>query len=314
MAKGFNMEFRSQQEFGWLVATWLFLSGSASGLFLLFALYALPLAYALLSLGAIVLGGAVLLFELGSPLRVWLALSRLGSSWLSRGALSVTLFVLSGALFVAPAFAPFAWLPWAEGSALAQAFKAIAVLCAVVIMLYPGFFLAQNRSIPFWNTALFAVISLGFAVLGASALALLASAWFGSGTDEIVLLAAIAILVNGVLVGIHLISMSNAGGAARESVNLLNRSPLKWPFWGGVFLVGLIVPLALLWAQFAVALAGAGILLGALLFRYCVLKAGVYVPAAMAEGGMDLSSLKRTSVELMREYAGMATHQAKSQG
>jgi formate-dependent nitrite reductase membrane component NrfD len=132
--------------------------------------------------------------------------------------------------------------------------------------------------------------------------------------DEIVSLAAISIVINVVMVAIHVVTMWNAGGAARESVHLLNRSPLKWSFWGGVVLFGMIVPSVLLWARSDVALAGAGILLGTFLFRYCVLKAGVYVPAAMAEGGMDLSTLKRTSVDLMREYAGMAAPPAKARG
>jgi formate-dependent nitrite reductase membrane component NrfD len=311
MVQGFNMELRSQQEWGWLVAAWLFLSGSGSGLFLLFEIYGLPLAFALLSLAVIVLGGVLLLLELGSPLRAWRGVSRLSRSWLSRGALSVCLFVVCGSLFIAPHFAVFSWLPWTDDSAIAKTLEWIAALCALVISLYPGFFLAKNRSIPFWNTALLPLMSFGFAVLGASGLVLLAFPWVGAGLGKIQLLAAALIVASFVMVCVHLYSMQRAGGAAGESVRLLNGPPLSWAFHIGVGLVGMILPLAVLgWFQSAVGVAGAGILVGALLFRYCILKAGVYLSAGLAPEGIDLSTLKRASAELRAEYAGMAAHYA----
>ena len=47
----------------------------------------------------------------------------------------------------------------------------------------------------------------------------------------------------------------------------------------GWLLVGMILPLfVLVWVASGAVLAGAFILTGALLFRYCILKAGVYVP------------------------------------
>ena len=309
------MEFRSQQEWGWLLATWLFLSGSGSGLFLLFGGFDLPFVFALLSLATIILGGVVLLLELGSPLRAWRGVSRLGTSWLSRGALSVMVFVFCGALFIAPAFGSFSWLPWDKGSAIAGALGWIAGLCALMISLYPGFFLAKNRSIPFWNTALLPVISFGFALLGAGGMVLLGSAYLGGQLQRIVYLADILIVANFLLVGVHLFSMQRAGGAAQESVRLLNRAPLSWIFRIGVVLVGMILPLlVLLVFPAGLALAGAGMLVGSFLFRYCVLKVGVYVPAAVVPAGMDLSGLKRTSAELQREYAAMAAQYARVRG
>jgi formate-dependent nitrite reductase membrane component NrfD len=47
----------------------------------------------------------------------------------------------------------------------------------------------------------------------------------------------------------------------------------------GVILLGMVGPLAIvLWMPSVLALAGLLIVIGGLLFRYCVLKAGVYVP------------------------------------
>jgi len=311
MAQGFNLEFRSQQEWGWLLATWLFLSGTGSGLFLLYEFYHLPPEFAWWSLGTIVLGGLVLLWELGSPLRAWRGISRLGSSWLSRGALSVGLFVLCGALFLAPGVV--SGLPWAQGGTLSKALEWIAALGALMISLYPGFFLAKNRSIPFWNTALLPVISFGFALLGASALALLVAPGVAPGSVQI--LAGVLLLLNLVLLGGYLWAMGRAGGAAQESVRLLNSAPLSGIFRIGVVLVGIALPgILLLWFPSLRVLAAAGMLLGTFLFRYCVLKAGVYVPATLVPQGMDLSRLKPTSADLQREYAAMAAQSPSGRG
>src|SRR3989304_1226882 len=63
----------------------------------------------------------------------------------------VCFFILTGFLSIAPAWVP--GLPWDSASLTGGALGWIAALCALMIVLYPGFFLAKNRSIPFWNTA-----------------------------------------------------------------------------------------------------------------------------------------------------------------
>ena len=303
MASGFNTGFKSQREFGWLLAIWLFLSGSACGLFLLTKLFALPQFYSLLAFATILVGGCVLLFEQGSPARAWRAISRPGSSWLSRGVLFVTLFILASFLSLAPTF--FA-LPW-DGAIPGW----IAALCALMIVLYPGFFLAKNRSIPFWNSAWLPATFVAYAALSACAMVLVGAAFLPKlpGLGLFRILAASLIAVNAVMVGGYLLSMQRAGGAAQEAVRLLNSPPLSGIFRLGVVLVGLILPLALLLLlESAAALAGAGLCLlaGSFLFRYCVLTAGVYVQPGLVQAGVDFSRLNRSDSNLQREYANMA--------
>ena len=305
MARGFNAEFKTQREFGWLLSIWLFLSGSACALFLLFKLFELPLFFALLALGSILLGGAVLLLELGSPRRAWRALSGLGTSWLSRGVLFVCFFVLTSLLSIAPRMV--SWLPWDAGGLAGRALGWIAALSALMIVLYPGFFLAKNRSVPFWNTAWLPVAFVTSSALGASAMVLLGSAFLIEGLRPFDTLAAGLIVVNAVVIAVYLLAMHRSGGPATESVRLLNCPPLSWIFRIGAVLVGLVLPLLLvLWVPSAAVLAGACMLAGSLLFRYCVLKVGVYVPAPLVREGMDFSRLNRTDTDLQREYAGLA--------
>ena len=237
---GFNAEFKCQREWGWLLSIWLFLSGTGCGLFVLFKLLDLPIFFALLGLGSIVLGGVVLLLELGSPTRAWRGVSRIRTSWLSRGVVFVCFFVLTGFLSVAPAWVP--GLPWGSTGLGGGALGWIAALCALMIVLYPGFFLAKNRSIPFWNTAWLPAVLVGYAATGASALILLGSAYLkvkaGEGLRPFDSLAAALIVVTLLLVCVYLLAMHRAGGPARESVRLLNAPPLSWTFRVGVILAG----------------------------------------------------------------------------
>ena len=308
MARKFNAELKCQHEWGWLLSLWLFLSGTGSCLFLLYEIFRLPAVFAQVSLGIIVLGGVVLLLELGSPQRAWRGVSKLGSSWLSRGALSVGLFVVASFLFIAPSFPAFSWLPWGQGSALATLLEWIAGLCALMITLYPGIFLSQNRSIPFWNSPWLVLVMVFFAWLGASGVVLLGSSLVPGGSrffDALVWV----MVANIVVTGAYLWAKGRAGGAAGESVRLLNAGPLKLSFWIGAVLVGMVVPLVLAWMKSAPALAGACLLVGGFLFRYCVLKVGVYVPSTVMQAGVDFSKLNRTSNAILaKEYAAMSAN------
>ncbi|MCC6609884.1 MAG: polysulfide reductase NrfD [Burkholderiales bacterium] len=303
MAQSFNAQFRRQREWGWLLAAWLFLSGTGAGLFLLYELARLPDPLGLLALGLLGLGGAVLLLEQGSPLRAWRAISRVKTSWLSRGIVFVIAFVMSAVLALTPAV--LSGLTWPNQ--VVQTLHWIAGLCALMIVLYPGFFLANNRSVPFWHTPMLPLLLLTLAATGASACALAVVSQLPPGVVQLRALAVGTILVSLILMGGYMLVMSRRGGAALESVRLLSVGPLRWLFWGGVVGVGAILPLALLaWPGIPVVSVGACMLVGAFLARYCLLRAGVYVPAAIAQPGLDFSRLNRTGGEFEREYAAAA--------
>ena len=309
MAQRFNAQLRRQQEWGWLLSTWLFLSGTGSCLFLVYEVFGLPVVFARASLGIIILGGVVLLLELGAPGRAWRGVSKLSTSWLSRGALSVSLFVASSFLFLAPAFPVFSFLPWTEGSAVAKALEWVAVLCALMITLYPGIFLSQNRSIPFWNSPWLVLVMAINAWLGASAVVLVGASYLNEGSRVFESLVWVMV-ANMALTGAYLWAMDLAGGAAEESVRLLTKDPVSRVFWVAVVLVGMVVPLALaVGMKSATALTGVCLLAGGYFLRYCVLKVGVYVPSTVVQQGVDFSQLNRTSNSvLQKEYAAMAAN------
>ncbi len=284
MAHDFTVELRSQEEWSWLLAIDLFLGGLGGGLFMLAQIFGLGPAVQLLALGLVVVGALVLLMELGHPLRAWRALLRPTSSWISRGVIFVTLFLVFGVLYIAPAFGPFSWLPWDADTLGGRILGAVAGISAFFVTLYPGFVLSASPSIPFWNSPLLPVLFLAQSLMGASSVIILISSLLASSAavQEINFLTALLVAANFILIAIHLLVMSGSGLAAKEAVRRLSEGPLGWTFAAGVVLAGTVVPLLLvLWVPSASVLAGALILIGALLFRYCVLKAGVYVPFAL---------------------------------
>jgi formate-dependent nitrite reductase membrane component NrfD len=280
MAHEFNTELTAQEEWGWLLALDLFLGGMGGGLFLLFLNFDLPPSIAFVSIVLVALGAVVLMVELGHPLRAWRALCKPFSSWISRGVFSVTLFIVFAFLYSAAGSDVVSWLAL-DNDAARKTIGVIAAVSALMVTLYPGFVLAASPSIPFWNSPFLPLIFACHSLLVATGLLfLVAPLGFDSGKlPDISFLGALLIVVNLVLGAMHLGNSKRAGLAAREAVRRLNQGSLGVMFRLGVIVLGMIAPLFIvLWMPSILALAGLFILIGGLLFRYAVLKAGVYVP------------------------------------
>jgi len=281
MTDEFNMGLNRQGEWAWLVAVDLFLGGSGGGLFLLYMFFDLSPSAALFSLALVILGAVVLLCELGHPLRAWRAIARPSTSWISRGVIFVTVFIIAGFLSIAPSFSAFSGLLWSSASLGGRTLAVIAGISAFMVILYPGFVLSASPSIPFWNSPLLPVLFFAQSLLAANGIAFLFSplGLYDLSLPAVSYLTALLIITNLILVAIHLLTLQRSGLPGRESLRLLNHGVLGWTFGGGVILLGMVLPLVIgLWIPSLVVVAGAFILIGTLLYRYCILKAGVYVP------------------------------------
>jgi formate-dependent nitrite reductase membrane component NrfD len=311
MENQFNTELRAQQEWSWLLAADLFFSGCGGGLFLLYELFELPRMMAIVSVALVMLGAAVLLMELGHPLRAWRAILRPRTSWISRGVLLVMVFVITAGIHIALRIT--AGAGEAAHSLSRTILATVAGLSALGVMLYPGFVLSASRSIPFWDTLMLPAMFFLHAAAGACGVVLGWSAFRPiESAAPVQSLAIELILVNAAILAGYLTSVRRTGPAARESVRRLVQSRLRWLFWIGVIGIGAAAPLALLLrvqpAGAADGAAGALLLLGGLLFRYSILKAGVYLPLPLA--GVDLTKLNRTPDCLAVEYTGWAARRS----
>lgn len=281
MTHEFTVELKCQQEWSWVVAIDLFLSGLGAGLFLLYQTLGLPNSMAVFSIALVAIGGLILLAELGHPLRAWRVISKPLSSWISRGVLFVIVFLLSGSLYLISTVNSLSWLPWGQATFVATSLWAVAGLSALLVAFYPGLVLSASPSIPFWNSPGLSLLYFCQSLLGAGGIVLLLSPFglFASRPQWVNSVMTFLIVVNFVLIVVYFAVLAGSNVSAKESVRLLTGGLLGWTFWGGVVLFGMIIPLTVvLWIPPATPVAGAFILMGGLLFRYCVLKAGVYVP------------------------------------
>jgi formate-dependent nitrite reductase membrane component NrfD len=280
----FLIDVKPQREWGWLVITYLFLGGAGAGLFLASLYIAHPWAQAV-GLLLLLAGTLFLLLDLGRPERFWRAFFHARSSWISRGCFFITLLIVLGGLHVRNEIT--------SGSAggLSWLIKAGAAAAAVAVMIYTGFVLAPSPAIPFWNSTFFPIIFFAYSLLAGIDFLILASPVLPPPAIDLTHLERVQfglVLVCLILVMSHLSVMSTSAVAARRSIQLLTRGRWAVLFIGGVIGVGLIVPLLIagpaLWQPtvntvFAITAVLALLrLFGDYLFRFLVIRAGLYDP------------------------------------
>jgi formate-dependent nitrite reductase membrane component NrfD len=225
------------------------------------------------------LSGIAHLAFLGRFERAWRILRRPHSSWISRGMWSLVVFVVSAAGFLAVG---------GEGAA-GRVLLALSLVGASGALLYEGFVYAASRAIPFWHSPLLPALYAAYGLRGGAALLLVAAA-VGGRAEGLELLEAIklwTVVSAAVLVLLYLAVRTRAGGAARHSVRRIVVGGISPAFYGGALVLGIVLPLALAAlrepgpAGFAI-LAAVGLcsLAGDFYVKYCVAKAGSYVPLA----------------------------------
>jgi formate-dependent nitrite reductase membrane component NrfD len=281
--------YRPQREWidgrGELIVVAHFLSGVGAGAWLWSTLYGFRLGQ-WLAFGCVVgLSGVAHMAFLGRWERFWRILRRPRHSWISRGIWAIGLFAVSAGA---------ALLPGAAGHGLYPVAVAASVAAACGVLLYEGFVYASARAIPFWRTRLLPVLYVAYGLRGGAALLLVAAALGGGGFD-VATVEAVKLWVvvsTGVLVLLYLVAGSRAGGAARQSVAELVAGRISLAFYGGTVLVGIVVPIGLELGREALgvpALAvmagvGAASLVGDFYVKYCLVKAGIYVPLVGQRG------------------------------
>jgi formate-dependent nitrite reductase membrane component NrfD len=280
----FLIDVKPQKEWGWLVITYLFLGGAGAGLFMVSLYMAHPWAEAF-GLLVLIVGTLFLILDLGRPERFWRAFFRARTSWISRGCYCIAALVLLGGLNV---FIDFTVSDWGMASTILRASAAAA---AVAVMIYTGFVLSPSAAIPFWNSTFFPIIFFAYSLLAGIDFLILASPILPPPAIDVVHLEQIQfglVLLCLLLVMSHLSVMSGSAVAARKSIQLLTRGKWAGLFIGGVIGIGLVIPLLLAWpvlwqASFQSVFAVTAVLallrlFGDYLFRFLVIRAGLYDP------------------------------------
>lgn len=229
------------------------------------------------------------LSHMGVPARSWRAALRPDRSWISRGAISIVLF--SGAAILHILIAGYGLLDvlglgggaFAGGMALAVKIGALA--CAMFVMTYHGFAIADSSAISFWNTGLIPISSFSWSALGGLAVTMSADPAVAAGTrlmPPIHTTALMGVVITAIIVTALLNGANRGSPGARLSLRLLTKEGpfYKW-FIGLTLVAGLLLPFVLLLAadsRVADLLTTAAVLVGYYTFRLMVFKVGVYDP------------------------------------
>ncbi|MEW8130713.1 MAG: NrfD/PsrC family molybdoenzyme membrane anchor subunit [Candidatus Thiodiazotropha endolucinida] len=221
------------------------------------------------------------LTHMGVPAKSWRAMLRPDRSWISRGLISIMVFVPFGILFVLDQT-----FGWSGGGTVGKLIQLIAVAAALLVMTYQGFAMSHSSSIALWNTGLMPVSSMAYALLGGAAVTLLLGDALNSLVDadlvllQKLLLALLVVTLAILLSLLHAAYHGTRGG--QQSVTLLIKESFSLPFYTLVLGAGILLPLIVLWlggSSLASAfVAVTGVLIGFFSYRVLIFKAGVYEP------------------------------------
>ncbi len=249
-----------QHEWDLYHATWFTLMGVGGGIFLLSRLMRLERGLGiwlglpvvdLVSFAVISVGGLLLIWSLGRPLRFLRAVLKPGTSWISRGAIADFIFVALGGALIAPGLTlggatPFAWLPWDPwaSTTLGRVIEWVALASAVVVIVYAGLVLADKAAVTFWRSwaipTQFMLSSLAMSM--ATVMALQTANRTPIETAECWLLAIVLALLLGAI-GWHLATRTAQPGKAEALARLYTTYGVV--FWVGVIAAGTVLPLLL---------------------------------------------------------------------
>lgn len=292
-----------QTIWGALIAWYLFLAGVGAGAYLIGSVgqfvdervRSLSNVGVLLGPPLVGIGCLLLLLDLGHPERFFLAYAQPFTSMIALGTWIVSVFLIVGFVQIAALV-----LPGLKGKGSPGFWKAmwtVGTVAAIGTAIYTGVLLGVVRSIPFWNTPLLPVLFLVSATsTGAGAVFLAAPIYravfgtevAGEAVHSTGKLDVGLVVVELGLLFFYLVIMAGSGTVTAASVALLTRGSYAPAFWGGVVVVGLLVPLALETvslrgkgtssARVSTIAAGICLLLGGIVLRFAVLGSGIVSP------------------------------------
>jgi formate-dependent nitrite reductase membrane component NrfD len=212
------------------------------------------------------------------------------TSWFARGII-FTIFFSTFAfiqLFIRNPFFDFTAYLGAAGVPLFWVFAVLGAIFALATGIYGGFIMNYCKSVPFWNTGILPVVFMlagiadGFGLIMAIGLA---------GGDVNIAAAEtwsrLLLIANAFLIFVYVISANYTSAVASLSVKQLIAGRVASAFWGGIIVLGIVVPLAISVSSFFTGTETTSVMLitaiichtlGAFALKYCLLKVGIHRP------------------------------------
>lgn len=267
------------------VFLWLafFFSEIGAGIYLVSLFVNLRVGYLTGWLITLILGGGFHLLFLGRPTRALLMFLNPGKSELSRGLWVILFFAVLGFFQIAPAVVP--GLPW-SGSGFAL--KVIMGVISVLLITHGFLTMSMVRAIPVWNSAMMVPLSVVSGLWVGSQVAVLISLLVGGEMGIAETWARGCLFAFIVFLGVYLLGAAQSSAAAQVSVKRLLGGEWSGPFYIGVVLIGMVVPVVItvvIWGddvnQVSVGflwLRCLCVFVGDLMMRYGIMRNAYYSP------------------------------------
>jgi len=257
---------RPQREWGWEIAIYLYLAGMGAGSFIIgtmiiwfgnylltqktweFWNYSINLSKAAILWGPlfVAIGSPFLVLDLGKKLKFYRACLNPRTSWLARGFLIISAFIIIG-LIIFGASALFM-----SGRTMSWfVLEVIGFILAFATAIYTGILLESIKYVPIWNTPLLPLLFLTSALSTGSMGIILSLLGFElipihhrlfktlTDTEQILTLIEVFVLF------LYLYSRYRQKDQGETSVLLLLSGQLKSLFWVGIVFIGFVFPILL---------------------------------------------------------------------
>ncbi|MBN1189414.1 MAG: polysulfide reductase NrfD [Dehalococcoidales bacterium] len=292
----------TQKEWGGKIAAYLFLAGAGAGAYLVAfiavlvrpGLSSLVVTAVLLSFFLLIAGTAFLVFDLGKKSLAFLAFSRPSRSWISRGTIIITAFLLLDFVYIVTGVWPAAGHDLASVPLLVLG--SLTAAAALLVLTYTGMVLGAARPVEFWNPGFLVVLFLVSGISSGIAGTVLCLSVYGlfpgreteNTLEFLAACGAAALALEAAVLGLYLFSMSRRAPSS-ASVLIVTGGSLSRMFWGAV-VASLLINLAfdccvacsysasalhLPVPAIAVSLLG---LLSGFMLRYIIVAGGVAAP------------------------------------
>ncbi len=333
---------RPQEEWKGVIAIYLYLAGMGAGSFIIGTLigwftvkldspilfsinlfgYALNLSSVPILWGPVMvaIGAPFLILDLGIKSRFIYACLNPRTSWVARGFIILSIFIVLGLVLLAKSVLPFEWLH--PGSALWRAPEIVAFIFAFGTAIYTGILLKATKSIPLWNTSLLPLLFLVSGLSTGSMAIILSTLGTGlfshdaAGLKVLMHGEQVLVVVEAIVLYLFLFRGYRASEQGKDSIRLLVFGEMRMIFWGGVVLLGFVFPVILeniasFFPGNVALIFSAGILMlcGGFFLRFGILRAGIkdQIPMhrlmeiqynAMAERTKELAARRPTNLSL----------------
>ena len=259
---------------GILIAFALFFGGISGGLYLA-SLYFDSLLGMFIAWLLAMATGISDMAHLTKPLRFWRMLLKPQTSWISRGFIVIWLFLGCAMIQLALTY-------WAPGTAAETVFMVLAGILAFGVAIYSGFVIGYVGAIKLWNSAIMPILFVVAGFTGGLAVLLLTNVGDSVAGAEVATLMRAVLIGYAIFVAIYVWVSTYESPDARDSVRRMLKGNVAPVFWIGVVLLGIIIPVIMLFAAPSsggvILAAGICAIIGGVCLRYSILKAGVYTP------------------------------------